>query len=98
MNEKIVVKRNKCSACGDCREVCPQEILKIRKVSSDEKKRMGFFQRIDCWWHKNKRLEVIDQAKCIGCGLCLKACSHNALYLKEFDVPPRSGRLREDRY
>ncbi len=83
MNKTIVVNQDKCSACGDCQDVCPQNILKIRNVTSDEKQNMSFFQRMDCLYHKNRKLEVIDQVKCIGCGLCLKACKHKAISLEE---------------
>ncbi len=83
MNKTIIVNQDKCSACGDCQKVCPQKILKIRKVSSDEKRNMSFFQRIDCFYHKNNKLEVIDPENCIGCGLCLPACCHKAITLED---------------
>ncbi len=84
MNKKIMINQNRCSACGDCQEVCPQKILKIRRVSSDEKQEMTLFQRINCFYHKNNRLEVIDPIKCLGCGLCIKACRHEAIFLEDF--------------
>jgi len=85
MNKKIEINQNKCSACGDCQDVCPQKILRIRKVTSEEKQSMSFFQRMDCLYHKNNRLEIIDPNKCSGCGLCIKVCRHKAIFLKELN-------------
>jgi len=82
MNKRIIINRKKCSACGDCQEVCPQKILRIRKLSPSEKQDMNFFQRIDCLYHNNNKLEVISPDKCLGCGLCIKACRHEAISLE----------------
>jgi len=59
------------------------KILNIRKLTSREKQSMGFFQRMHHLYHKNQQLEVINPDRCLGCGLCFKACRHRAIRLEE---------------
>lgn len=83
MSNKITIKRKKCSVCGDCAKACPQGILTIRKLTPAEKKNMSLLERLDSLHHKNSILDITDQEKCLGCGLCTKACRHNAISLQE---------------
>jgi len=83
INKQLVVNHKRCTACGDCQKVCPQGILEIRKLTSAEKQKMNLFQRLDCYCHKNNTLDVIDPDKCLGCGFCIKACRHRAIFLKD---------------
>lgn len=93
MNNIITLDDKKCSACGDCVSVCPQNILKIREISNAVKESMTFFQRIDALYHKNKELAVIVPEKCLECSLCIAACRHSAISLEEIkdidDSPPK---------
>ena len=88
MKKTIVIDKQKCSACGDCSSHCPQKILALRDIGKKEKKNMGFFRRMDALYHNNKTLVITHPEKCLGCGLCVSACRHSALSLKE--TPARS--------
>lgn len=90
MNRTIAVNKRKCSVCGDCLAVCPQNILEIRKVGWTAKEAMTFFQRIDAHYHHNTELAVIDPEKCLGCGLCVNACRKCAISL----APPARSEIR----
>jgi len=82
MNKRITLNKKKCTACGDCAAVCPRNILEIREISSAVKQSMTFFQKMDALYHKNKTLTVISPEKCLGCGECLTACRHHAIFLE----------------
>lgn len=79
MKKIIAIDMRKCTACGDCRDHCPQKILELQDISKKEKENMSFFRRMDAFYHKNKKLVIAHPEKCLGCGLCLNACRHFAL-------------------
>lgn len=59
-----------CEACGKCAKACPIDAIEMKPVADDGKGR--------------KKLPVVNEEICIGCGVCSLKCSKTAsLKLKE---------------
>ncbi|MCI1821965.1 RnfABCDGE type electron transport complex subunit B [Megasphaera sp.] len=64
-----VVNKSLCTGCGKCASICPQHVIELIPISakvtvSCSSKEMGAAARKAC------------TAACIGCGLCMKNCTH----------------------
>lgn len=57
-----------CTGCGKCAAVCPVEA-------------MGMVSANDPQQPKRRKARV-DERLCLGCGVCVRACSHGALQLR----------------
>ena len=70
-----VVDEEKCTACGACVKACPKKIIELR-----QKGPRGMREFVSCV-NKDKG-PVAKKAcanACIGCGLCAKTCTHDAI-------------------
>lgn len=72
-----VVDREKCKACGKCVEVCPKHLISLIPYSMRE---VVACQSTD----KGPVTMKACKVGCIGCGLCVKACEHNAVKVENF--------------
>ncbi|MDD4169089.1 MAG: Fe-S cluster domain-containing protein [Desulfotomaculaceae bacterium] len=69
------VDPEKCTGCGKCETVCPKNVIKMlpidAKVSVNcNSKDRGAVAKKNC------------SAACLGCGLCKKNCSHDAIIIE----------------
>lgn len=62
-----------CTGCCRCVRVCPQGALSLIPQPIAEK--------------SDRRVVVIDYAKCIGCGVCASACRHHVIRAARVEVP-----------
>lgn len=62
-----------CTGCRRCVRVCPQEAISLQPHPTAE--------------HPDRRIAVIDYAKCIGCGSCAAACRHHVIRTAQAEVP-----------
>ena len=70
-----VVDEAKCTACGACMKACPKRIIELRP------KGMRDMREVVVCMNKDKG-PVAKKAcanACIGCGLCVKTCTHEAV-------------------
>ena len=70
-----VVDEEKCTACGACTKACPKHIIEIRPKGP-----RGMREFVSCV-NKDKG-PVAKKAcanACIGCGICAKTCTHDAI-------------------
>ena len=70
-----VVDEDKCTACGACTKACPKHIIELRLKGP-----RGMREFVSCM-NKDKG-PVAKKAcanACIGCGLCAKTCTHDAI-------------------
>ena len=70
-----VVDESKCTACGACTKACPKHIIELRPKGP-----RGMRMYVSCV-NKDKG-PVAKKAcanACIGCGLCAKTCTHDAI-------------------
>lgn len=75
VNGVAVIDRTKCKDCGMCIAECPRHIIK--RVPYDEK------VLIKCSSHVvGKQTRLVCSVGCIGCGICVKNCESNAIYLE----------------
>lgn len=74
------VNTTDCTACGQCAEVCPRNIIELRKTN---KKDLKIY--VGC---SNKDKGAVARkaciAACIGCGKCAKVCSNEAISVVDF--------------
>lgn len=72
-----VVDESKCTACGACAKVCPKSIIEIRAKGP-----RGMRVYVSCVNHdKGPAARKACSAACIGCGICVKTCTHGAIVL-----------------
>ena len=71
----LALDMERCTGCGICKEVCPEEAIEKGPVGA-----VGF-----------KEMEVpemvFDQKKCSYCGVCVELCPFTALKLTENGEP-----------
>jgi Na+-translocating ferredoxin:NAD+ oxidoreductase RNF subunit RnfB len=72
------IDEDKCTACGACAQVCPKQLIQMRKKGVDSRriyvacmnKEKGALARKAC------------TAACIACSKCLKSCASNAITIE----------------
>ena len=75
-----VVDEAKCTACGSCVKACPKALFELRPKGP-----RGMREYVSCV-NKDKG-PVAKKAcanACIGCGLCAKTCTHEAIVMDGF--------------
>jgi Na+-translocating ferredoxin:NAD+ oxidoreductase subunit B len=73
-----VVSTENCTACGKCVEICPRNIIELRKTN---KKDLKIF--VSCM-NKDKgvRAKKFCDVSCIACSKCVKECPHDAIVIE----------------
>ena len=73
-----VVDEEKCTACGACVKACPKAIIELRPKGP-----RGMKVYVSCV-NKDKGpvAKKACAAACIGCGICAKTCTHDAIVLE----------------
>ena len=73
-----VVDEQKCTACGACVKACPKAIIELRPKGP-----RGMKVYVSCV-NKDKGpvAKKACSAACIGCGICAKTCTHDAIVLE----------------
>ena len=72
-----VVDKEKCKACGKCVEVCPKHLISLRPYSNTV--------QVAC--SSTDKGPVTMKActtGCVGCGICVKNCQHDAVKVENF--------------
>ena len=73
-----VVDESLCTACGSCVAVCPKKIIELRNKGP-----RGMREFVSCVnKDKGPAVKKACAAACIGCGICLKTCQHDAIVLE----------------
>jgi ferredoxin len=81
-----------CDQCGECIAVCPTQALYRAKNGIIRLRRqdctgclacVGFCPTLVMYVHPDDTVPF----KCIACGVCVKECPADALFLMEVDVP-----------
>jgi NAD-dependent dihydropyrimidine dehydrogenase PreA subunit len=73
---KPVILIRKCTGCTDCVTACP--INEQLRLKGDKNLLLVV---------KNGMAVVNDPDLCDGCGICLEACSHNAIRIEIVEEP-----------
>ncbi len=73
-----VVDEEKCTACGACVKACPKAIIELRPKGP-----RGMKVFVSCV-NKDKGpvAKKACAAACIGCGICAKTCTHDAIVVE----------------
>lgn len=70
-----VVDEQKCTACGNCVKACPKHVIEIRNKGP-----RGMKVYVSCInKDKGPAAKKACAAACIGCGICAKTCTHDAI-------------------
>ena len=73
-----VVDQEKCTACGACVKACPKHIIEVRPKGP-----RGMREFVSCV--NRDKGPVAKKAcanACIGCGICAKTCTHEAIVIE----------------
>ncbi len=70
-----VVDLDLCTGCGKCESVCPQKVIEMLAAAAPVK--------VDCS-SKDKGADArkVCTAACLGCGICMRNCSHGAIQIQ----------------
>ena len=72
-----VVDQEKCTACGACAKACPKNIIELRPKGP-----RGMRMFVSCMnQDKGPAAKKSCAAACIGCGICEKTCTHDAIHV-----------------
>jgi NADH-quinone oxidoreductase subunit I len=63
----LQLDQEKCIACGLCANACPNNVIKIKSVRDEQKKRVLTEYRVKL-------------GQCLFCGLCVESCPQDALF------------------
>jgi Na+-translocating ferredoxin:NAD+ oxidoreductase RNF subunit RnfB len=70
-----VVDESKCTACGACVKACPKRIIELRPKGP-----RGMREFVSCAnKDKGPAAKKACANACIGCGICAKTCTHEAI-------------------
>lgn len=72
-----VVDKDRCKACGKCMEVCPKHLISLIPYSA---KQVVACSSTD----KGPVTTKACQVGCVGCGICVKNCSNDAVKVEDF--------------
>lgn len=78
-NGVAVVDKEKCKACGKCIAVCPKKLISM--IPYDAKLAVACSSR-----DKGPVTMKACQTGCIGCGICVKNCSAQAVAVTDFNA------------
>ncbi|MFZ6722729.1 4Fe-4S dicluster domain-containing protein [Undibacterium sp. Ji49W] len=77
-----VVNFSKCEGKADCVPVCPEHVFEIRRISSEDYKKLGLLAQIKQRVHGMKVAYTPHADACRACGLCVTACPEKAITLR----------------
>lgn len=70
-----IVDTNKCTGCSKCESVCPKKVIQMLP--------MGSKVQVTCnSKDKGAQARKFCKVSCLGCGLCARNCSHDAIKLE----------------
>ncbi len=82
-----VVNREKCTACGACVKICPNNLFELLPDTTSI--------YLACSSHdRGKAVKDVCSVGCIGCGICVKVTEGNAIEMKDnlpsinYDISP----------
>jgi RnfABCDGE-type electron transport complex B subunit len=71
-----IVDMKKCTGCGACEASCPKKVIQMISTNAHVK--------VDCnSKDKGAVARKVCSVACIGCGICVKNCSHGAIEVKD---------------
>ncbi len=77
MDRRPEIDLHRCSGCGWCVEICPQNALALNE------------EKLPGWQHilgltPGLKAFLKDRDICIGCGHCASVCKRRAIYIEPF--------------
>jgi len=73
-----------CVLCGGCVDICPYDCISMVSRERIDEESMETLQDEGLIEEDWDAVMVIDEEKCIRCGLCVKRCPVNAISMKRF--------------
>lgn len=69
----------KCDGDGACSHCCPNQVLKLREITSDEYASLGFLGKFKTKIKGRVKAFVVNSDDCVECGLCIEQCHERAI-------------------
>lgn len=84
------VDESKCTACGACVKACPKAVIELRAKGP-----RGMREFVSCINRdKGPVAKKACAAACIGCGICAKTCTHDAITVENNVAYIDSGKCK----
>jgi NAD-dependent dihydropyrimidine dehydrogenase PreA subunit len=84
-----VIDPHRCEGAGDCEDVCPYGVFRLRKVTAEGKKALPFGPWLKVLVHGGRQAFVVAADECHACGLCVTACPEKAIRLARLSSTER---------
>jgi len=97
-NFHVKVNEDTCTGCGLCVKRCPMEALHLKEVPASKGRKTTVKSedgRVRELTNKTGKVSELNQALCIGCGVCAYKCQSKSLSLVRNETdhhPPGTGR------
>ena len=76
-----VVDHARCEGKHDCVDVCPYDVLEVRRIDDADFQALGWLTRAKVFVHRMQTAYTPRAAACQACGLCVAACPEDAITL-----------------
>lgn len=76
-----VIDQRRCEGKEDCLVVCPHNVFEVRKLTSEENRKLILPLRFKVMVHGGKQAFAVRAEDCHSCGLCVTACPEKAIKL-----------------
>ncbi len=76
-----VVDRSRCEGQRDCVDVCPYDVLEVRRMDDEDFARLGPLAKLKSLMHRRQTAYMPRAHLCQACGLCVVACPEQAIRL-----------------
>ena len=76
---EVIINRNYCDGCAECVTVCPNYVLILQEITSEEYKSLSDAGKLNVILKGRQKSSVRNIEACVFCGLCEDHCHETAI-------------------